>query len=222
MRDPLVVKWPLKTIPLRHVSVIKARPVTRGPQPIAGRPQTVVSSAGGWRIVYAGCLAHSMNVLAFRALLATIEGRAQPIYVGPYDHANGPVRRSAAVSPIYYRFTSGAIFTSGYRFVSSLSDCTLAADAAKGATEITITNSTQAPIAAGDYFEINGRLHVIEELVGSAARIWPPLRAAYASGTKIEIDDPRMIAYLETNEVGPQMQYGHWGEVDLAFEEANW
>ncbi|MBM3552161.1 MAG: hypothetical protein FJX45_10415 [Alphaproteobacteria bacterium] len=222
MRDPLIAVWPIKTIPVRHITPVKGRPVTRGPQPIAGRPQTVVSSAGGWRLVYTGCLARKSNILAFRALLALIEGRAEPIYVGPYDYANGPVRRAGATSPIYHTFTNGKIFSSGYRFVSSLSDCTLAAGAAKGATEIVITNSQQAPLQAGDYIELSGRLHVIESLIVDLARIWPPLRAAHAAGTKIEIDDPRMLAYLEEKEAGLQMQFGRWGEIDLSFEEANW
>lgn len=222
MRDPLILKWPRGIIPVRHPRPFKVRAVTEGPQPLAGRPQTVMSSAGGWRIIYSGCIASESNIRVFRALLARIEGRAAPIYVGPYDYANSPVRRANAISPIFYTFTGGAIFTSGYRFESSISDCVLAADAARDATQITITNSAQAPVDTGDYIELDGRLHVIEELVGSAATIWPPLRASYPSGTKIEIDDPRMLAYLQSKEADPQLQYGRYGETDLTFEEANW
>jgi hypothetical protein len=224
MRDPLVALWPENTIPVRHVTPVKERAVSSGPQPLVGRPQTVVSPAAGWRLVYAGVLVRPFNVHALRALMAKIEGRAQPIYVGPYDYAYGPVKRAGATNPITSTFSDGTIFSDGMRWETSIYDCTLTADAAQGATQISMTNSLTAPLKGGDYFELDGRLHVIEELSGSAAIIWPGLRADYPSGTVLEIADPRMKAYLETKDAAAaaQMQYGRWGEIALEFVEASW
>lgn len=224
MRDPLIKLWPVGTIPVRHVTVEMERPVFTGPAPIAGRPQMVVSSAGGWRITYVGALARNNNLRSFRAMLARHRGRAAPIYVGPYDYPNGPVIRNGAVSPIITRFTDLTFFSDGATFTNSIADCILSAAAAKGATQISITNSATAPIAAGDYFELDGRLHIIEELTGGVATIWPELRANYAGGTALEIEDPRMLAFLDIDgdTQAMQLQYGRWGEATLPFIEAGW
>jgi hypothetical protein len=224
MRDPLVARWPESVVPVRHVTVIKERAALSGPSPLVGRGQTVVSPAGGWRVIYTGVLARPESLATLRALMAKIEGRSQPIYVGPYDYANGPVKRAGATSPIFYTFTGGYIFSTGYRFASSIKDCALAAAASIGATEIEVANSVMAPLEPGDYFELDGRLHVVEDIVGDLWTIWPPLRADYASGTVLEIADPRMKAYLETKDAAAatQMQYGRWGETTLEFVEAGW
>ncbi|MBM3654319.1 MAG: hypothetical protein FJX06_16120 [Alphaproteobacteria bacterium] len=220
-RDPLVMRWPQNIIPVRHVTLSRERAIVTGPPPIAGAAQRVTSPGATWRLTYEGVLAREASLATLRAVLARIEGRAQPIYVGPYDYAFGPVKRAGAVSPIFYTSAGGHIFSTGYRFVSSISDCTLAADASRGATEISLSNSPSAPLQAGDYFELAGRLHIIEELVGADARIWPRLRASYTTGQKIEIADPRMRAYLD-GEATIQMQYGRWGETTLQFVEAPW
>jgi hypothetical protein len=224
MRDPLIAKWPESVIPVRHVTVIKERVALSGPSPLVGRGQTVVSPAGGWRLIYTGVLARPESLSTLRALMAKIEGRSQPIYVGPYDYANGPVKRAGATSPIFYTFTGGYIFSTGYRFASSIQDCALAAAASLGATEIVVTNSATAPLQAGNYFELDGRLHVVEDIVGDNWSIWPGLRADYASGAALEISDPRMKAYLDTEgaAAATQMQYGRWGEMTLEFVEAGW
>ncbi|PPD10287.1 MAG: hypothetical protein CTY36_00400 [Methylocystis sp.] len=224
MRDPLVSKWPETTIPVRHVTPVKERAVSSGPQPLVGRPQTVVSPAAGWRLIYTGVLVRPLNVHALRALMAKIEGRSQPIYVGPYDYVYGPVKRAGAVSPVTSTFSDATIFSDGTRWETSIYDCTLAADAAQGAVEISVTNSATAPLRAGDYFELDGRLHVIESIIGTTWAIWPGLRADYAGGTVLEIADPRMKAYLETKDAAAatQMQYGRWGETTLEFVEAGW
>lgn len=223
MRDPLVPLWPKGVISIQDVEVQFERPAFSGPDPLVGRPQVVVSPAAGWRITYHGALAHRGNVQTFRAVLAKHHGRAQPIYVSPYDGLNGPVQRAAATSPILYTFTGGYIFSTGYRFASSIQDCVLDDDAAIGATEILVANSAIAPLSPGDYFELDGRLHVIEDIVGTTWSIWPGLRADYASGTVLEIADPRMKAYLDLSSAPAlRLQYGHWGQASLSFVEAGW
>lgn len=220
-RDPLITLWPQNVIPVRHVTPKRERSVVMGPAPVSGAPQRVVSPSAGWILTYSGVLARDANISALRALLAKVEGRAQPIYVGPYDYAYGPPRRASVSPTTLYTFAGPYLFTGGYYFESSISDCTLAADASEGATEISITNSVTAPIRAGDYFELAGRLHILEELSGTAAKIWPALRANYSSGQKVEISDPRMVAYLD-GDASIQMQYGRWGETTLEFVEAPW
>lgn len=219
-RDPLISLWPEKIIPVRHVTVRKDRATVQGPPPIAGAAQRASSPGGCWRLSYAGVLARDFDMSPLRALLARLE-RGQPIYVGPYDYANGPVKRAGVSATSLYTFTGPYLFTGGYSFEASIQNCTLAADAPQGATDISLNNSPTAPLRAGDYFELPGRLHVLDELNGTAAKIWPPLRASYSSGQKVEIADPRMAAYLD-GEASIQLQYGRWGEATLDFLEAPW
>ncbi len=223
MRDPTIYKWPNNIITIDDIEIEMERPASSGPKPLIGRPQVAVSPAGGWRLTYHGALAHRGNIQAFRAMLAQHRGRARPIYVGPYDYANDSVALAGGSRTALYTFVGGYTFLGGYYFEASITDCTLAADASMGATEIEVTNSVLAPLIAGQYFEINGRLHIVEQIIGNVWTIWPGLRADYASGTWLEISDPRMEAYLDLEETqAMRYQVGPWGEVSLPFIEAGW
>lgn len=110
------------------------------------------------------------------------------------------------------------------RFSQSTADCILAANAKRGDVTLTVTNSTVSPVAAGDYFEIDGRLHLVRAIDGASWKIWPSLRKNAASGTVLEIDDPRLLAYLVTdsNALTLNQQFGRVSRVNVDFIEANW
>lgn len=224
MRDPLVAKWPRGVLSPRNIVTQIDRPQYSGPPPLVGRPQVAVSPAAGWRIVYEGVPFNASNRSAFFSLLDRIGAFAEPIYVGPYDFANGPVARAGAVSPIFYTFSGGYIFSTGYRFASSIQDCVLPNGAAAGAIEIEVTNSIFAPLSVGDYFEIDGRLHRIVNIRNTIWTIWPPTRSAYANETALEIADPRMKSYLapESQALASRLIMGIYGDATLEFVEAGW
>ena len=81
-----------------------------------------------------------------------------------------------------------------------------------------------APVEAGDYIELNGRLHMVNAIDGSNWNVWPPLRASYPAGTLIEIDDPRLLAYLTTDSRAALMTTDSrvLSRMNLDFIEANW
>lgn len=224
MRDPLIKNWLNDLIQIEDVQVEWDRPAYSGPDPLVGRPQVVVSPAAGWRITYHGALAHRGSVHAFRAMLARQRGFVHPVYVGPYDLLNGPVRRANATSPVTSTFSDGTIFSDGTYWATPIFDCILSASASEGDVEISVTNSVYAPLKAGDYFELDGRLHLVESIDESGIwSVWPPLRADYASATVLEITDPRMKAYLDINDSQAlRLQHGHWGSLSLTFVEAGW
>jgi hypothetical protein len=224
MRDPLVAKWPRGVLSPRNIVTQIDRPQYSGPPPLVGRPQVVVSPAAGWRITYESVPFNAGNRAAFFPMLDRIGSFAEPIYIGPYDFANGPVERAEAVSPILYTFTGGYVFSTGYRFAASIQDCVLSADAPIGAIEISVSNSVMAPLSPTDYFEIDGRLHRIVDINGTTWKIWPPLRTDYASGAMLEISDPRMKAYLtpESQALAQRNIMGRYGDVTLEFVEAGW
>ena len=130
-------------------------------------------------------------------------------------------------NPIAWGSESASDFASyedGSFFSQSTGDCVLAASAARGATTISVTNSTVSQVEAGDYIELDGRLHVVQQIFDGSWNIWPPLRSSYAIGTVIEIDDPRCLAYLVTDSkfLSVQSDYGRVSRISVDFIEANW
>lgn len=222
-RDPIALIWPVSLTP-NNVRVRIERPAITGAPVISGRPQVVISSGGSWRISYTQVAFTGRNFLRFRALLAALSGAVQPIYVSPYDFLHAPHLRAGLARPIIVRFSDGFAFDDGFAFSESTSDCVLAAACASGVTTISVTNSAVAPLSAGDYFELAGRLHLVRAIVGTQWSIWPPTRAAYASGEKLEIDDPRCLCYLDTSADGPDpdVQFGQLGFGNFEFIEARW
>lgn len=109
-------------------------------------------------------------------------------------------------------------------FSQSTGDCFLILPANRGNTTITVNNSVIAPVEAGDYIELNGRLHMVNAIDGSNWNVWPPLRASYPAGTLIEIDDPRLLAYLTTDSRAALMSTDSraLSRMNLDFIEANW
>lgn len=223
MRDPAVLLWPDTLAPVNMTSTID-RPVFKGPKPLSGREQVVQSSAGGWLISYSGIPVYGDKFRHFRSIWSSLGGFAAPVYVKPEFSPNMLARRNNISATATTFATDSTTFSDGSRFTQSTGDCVLATDAVRGATTISVTNSTVSPVQTGDYFEIDGRLHVVNAIDGTAWKIWPPLRANYAAGTILEIDDPRMLAYLVTDSsaLTLNVQFGRLSRVDVDFIEANW
>lgn len=222
MRDPTIPAWP-DTFGPRSMSVTIDRPAFKGPKPLDGREQVVFASAGGWLISYEGIPVYSDRYRQFRPIWFYFAAFSRPMYVKP-DYTDQQLARRNNISPIPTTFSDTALFSDGSRFIQSTGDCILAANAARGATTISVTNSTVSPVAVGDYIELNGRLHVINAMSGSSWDIWPPLRASYPSGTVLEIDDPRLLVYMTTDSRGQVMQIDARAVsyMNVEFIEANW
>ena len=224
MRDPTIIVWPRGVVDPRNVIRQIDRPSFSGPPPLVGRPQVVVSPAAGWRIGYEGVPFNAGNRSTFFPILDRIGSFAEPIYISPYDYYGDAVARAGVARTTLYTFVGPYLFTGGYYFSASISNCTLAAAATMGATEITVTNSVTAPLQAGDYFEIDGRLHRVVSIYLTTWKIWPGLRDDYASGKILEISDPRMKAYLSTESqaLASRLATGRYGDATLEFVEAGW
>jgi len=227
VRDPTIVAWPQMLAP-RKVTMKVDQPIWNGPTPLAGRAQSVVSSAGGWRLSLEDIPVFKLTKLpAYRAMWSQLCGSRVPVYVGPYDHANAPYTRAGVTTPILTQFSQPVSFSDGTKFSQRTGDCFLAADVAQNATQIQVTNSTAAPITAGDYIELNGRIHLVQGIwagTPTLLSIWPPTRAAYSSGLSIEIDEPMMLAYLtpDSAALAQSLDVPWSGRVTFDFVEASW
>ena len=224
MRDPNIIKWPRGVLSPRAIVPRIDRPSWSGPPPLVGSPQVVVSPAAGWRLTYEGVPFNANNRSTYFPLLDRIGAFAEPIYVGPYDFYSGQLARAGVSGTTLYTFVGPYLFTGGYYFAASIQDCTLAADAAMGDVEISVTNSATAPLQPGEYFELDGRLHRLVSIIGTTWKVYPGMRDDYASGTVLEISDPRMKAYLtpESQALASRFAMGRYGDATLEFVEAGW
>ncbi|MGJ0505605.1 MAG: hypothetical protein ACR652_00435 [Methylocystis sp.] len=140
-------------------------------------------------VQYEGVAIYGALYQHFRPLWIAMAAMGAPAYVKPDFLAAVP-------SPTTTTFSDATTFSDGTLLAQSTGDCSLSAAAARGARTISVTNSVSRPRAVGDWFEIDGRAHLIQAIDGSNWTIWPTLRANYASGAVLEIDDPRVLAYL--------------------------
>jgi hypothetical protein len=253
MRDPTIALWPDNLAPMNMTATID-RPVFKGPKPLDGREQVVSSSAGGWLISYEGIPVYGDKFRQFRSIWTAIGAFARPIYVKPEFSPNMLAKRNGISPDVAYFDQTGQLknmlywganellwgtseplfwgndatdwseFQDGATFTQSTGDCYLLTAAARGDVLISVENSTASSVEAGDYFEINGRLHVVHGIDGDTWSIWPPLRSAYDAGTQLEIDDPRMVAYLVTDSraLSQSVEFGRISRVSVDFIEANW
>ena len=223
MRNPLIMLWPDSFAPVNMTATID-RPVFKGPKPLDGREQVVSSSAGGWMISYEGIPIYADRIRFYRSIISRTGGFARPVYIKPEFSVNSLARRNN-ISPILRSFaTQNVSFSDGSLFSQSTSDCYLTANAARGATTISVNNSTISPVSAGDYFELSGRVYVVHGIDGQNWSIWPPIREAQSSGERLEIDDPRLLAYVVTDNqaLSLNLQYGRIARINIDFIEANW
>lgn len=253
MRDPAVLFWPDEFGP-RSMSITIDRPVWKGPKPLNGREQTVTSAAGGWIVAYEGVPIYRDRYRQFRPLWILATAFARPIYVKPEYTENMLARRNNiqplasgfdpygiskndltwSISALYWG-ASGSLafgdeaaeytsFEDGSFFIQSTGDCRLSASANRGAVQISVANSSVSPVEVGDYFEINGRVHTVTGIDGQLWNIWPSLRSNYAAGTVLEIDDPRLMAYMTAESRNQTMptEARAISFMSLEFIEANW
>jgi hypothetical protein len=206
----------LWSLPPKNITTIMDRPLFKGPKPLAGREQVVASSAGGWKISYSEIPVYgagNYNYTNDSGSKIQLYRQAMNICIG-----NGlPTLVSPVIGPLSLknRYNLGT---------TSPTDCSLSGAHTKGAMSITFVNSTIAPLRFGDYFELNGRLHVITTITGSTATIWPPLRANYSSGQLLEIADPRCLCYIEADSQANSItfQLGQIALWNVDFIEASW
>lgn len=253
MRDPSVTLWPDIFAPAT-MNITIDRPVFKGPKPLDGREQVVFSSAGGWLVSYDGVPVYESGYRQFRAIWSSITGFARAVYIKPEYSTNTLAARYGIVPDVAAFEQVGTVkatinwgagdllwgqsnelfwgsegtgvsaFDDGAFFTQSTGDCYLMAQASRGAVTITVSNSAIYPLEAGDYFEINGRVHLLQGISGNTWSIWPPLRDSYETGTVIEIDDPRMLAYVTTDSRVSSISIGTGSVSHIAvdFIEANW
>lgn len=221
-------RWPKCLTPLA-VSFTMAGTARAGTRTVGGAQQYVASDAGYWKASYSNIVLRGDKVLAFRAVMAQMQGPLVPWLIGPYDRARTPATRAKIRAEVDTGtpFSDKQPFSDDTLFGQPYPLAMLRSNRAVRSTSLVVRCRTGVEIVSGQYLGINDRLYLVArtEPYGTNVRdktvtIWPPLRQAADAGTLIEVENPVCPMRL----VGPdsptlELQYLRFGSISLNFEE---
>lgn len=205
-----------------------------GGQSLSGTEQIVPQFHDRWQAKFVFALNRNDRVLALRALLAALRGRANTIALPAFEHARAPWPIDSydrTLGPAFRRTRplDGTIYADPPGFNDTLLTVTASAGAPLNATEISITTNGEAP-TPGHLFSIGARMYVCQAVEETDTddtydlTIWPWLRAELLFGTVINFTSPacemRLAGDTEGAETLTGLQSGRFGIVSLSFDEA--
>lgn len=231
--------WPSVLVPSSEQWGLQ-NPSRSGGQSFSGVEQIVRSPASRWTGTLIVPCNRREKVLAMRALLAGLDGRAGTALVGPMEVSRAPW----FVDPL----TGGKITRCRgdrdaakdlnwdlNRDTSADLDFRLSSPAGMNATEITVQRNRGGLLSPGMFFSIGDRLHMVTELntddptgdTGFAVpgaiklQIRPWLRADYAAGTPVEFGRPKGLMRLASDDTGAMdLALSRFGTVTVELTEA--
>lgn len=208
-RDPAYGLFANDVVAPRSITVTMDRPYWKGPKPLVGREQIVTSSAGGWKFRYNNIPIYGQNGRIFQSYMAGYAISGPLCYLRPVLGKSMLVKHKTMTGVSYKLALAGVVGDVNIR--------------------VTRTGSTDATLMGGEYFEINGRVHlcynsVVYSTTAETWSIWPPLRGAYALNTALEINDPRCLVSVVTDENAFSATYelGNIAFANVDFIEASW
>jgi uncharacterized protein YaiE (UPF0345 family) len=200
-----------------------------GGRSVSGSEQVIATSAGFWRAKFEIDVKDETKILAWRAFVAQLDGRAGvadvPVFdkFTPFD-AHG--RRLPFVASA--RLDSSGMFDNGQLAQQRSTAAALTVSALAGATEILVTalQSWQVP-RPGAYFGVNDRLYRVKSAHRAAdsdpwrLRFQPPLRQSATAGTALVVEYPTCPMRLSEDGGGEAVfRPGFFGELSVEFVEA--
>jgi len=222
------MQWPAAIFP-RQAMFHPDTPSRSGGLSITGFEQVTVSNAGRWKARVDVPITNENAILAWRAMLAQLEGRTGTILVpkwelqGPRD-ING--RRLEQIGSASYAEDLYNWDLSGWG-QDEFTHARLASAAALGATQISLTLVNGRGPQPGQYFGIGNRLYLAHAVwqetptSPTQVRFWPRLRAAASSSTRVILDRPVCLMRLADDTSGElSLEFGRWGNASLDFIEA--
>lgn len=221
-----IVAWP-DALKRASISFNPRGQVVTGPRTLTGRSNVNAVDAGYWTARLAlATLPEGAAIRAARAFRAKLQGGAHQALVPVTDSGQAPWPTPGVTSQAVSDFTDDTQFSDGAGFFEPLIRIALSADAALRAARVSVTVTAAGTISGGEYFSVDGRLHVIRDVVsvsGSAQTwdIWPPLRGPLSSGRDLNFDRPVCLMRL-TEEAAFDLPIGPYyfhGAAELAFEE---
>lgn len=212
--------WPSILIPSSERWALQ-NPSRSGGQSFSGVEQVVRSPASRWAATLTVPCNRREKVLAMRALLAGLDGRAGTVLVGPFEVSRAPwfVDPLTGGKVTRYRGDKDATRDQAWGVNADTSadlDFRLSSGAAMNATAATIQRNRGGMLAPGMFFSVGERLHMVTALttfdptgpnglavsgpVGLQFRPW--LRADCAAGTSVEFGRPTCLMRLASDDTG--------------------
>ncbi|MGV8951191.1 MAG: hypothetical protein ACOH2M_08805 [Cypionkella sp.] len=222
------INWPSAVFP-RSAMFHPENQSKSGGVSLTGSEQVTISNSGRWRAKATSPIMTEQSVLAWRAFVSLMEGRAGTVLVPKWDNysirdMNG--RQFSEVGGATYE--DGTLNFDLSEFgQSDLTHATLAASAALNATRLSVSVTDGAGPRPGQYISIGQRLYMVqlawEEDEGDPLQlqIWPRLRSAAASGARVVLDRPQCLMRFANDQTGElELDYGRWGSGGLDMVEA--
>lgn len=196
--------WPFDDLKPRHIGIHLVSAPIGGGVALTGREPTIDSGAGYWRIVLGGIPVKTRaNILIWRGIEASLEGRGRTIAIPIYDGKRAP----------WPDLPGGDI------------DAESVGDVPEGTTTIHILPVNIADLEVGMHFSVGHRLYRITEMNTESSvvtcTIRPKAREAIPDGSALEFRRPLCMVRL-ADDLGMSLPLdGHKrGEATVEFVEA--
>lgn len=228
----MALPWPSVLVPSSESWRLVGGSRSGGPS-LTGVEQSVVGPSARWR----GTLTIPVNkpekVLALRALLAALDGRAGTVLVGPVEVSRAPwfVDPLTGGKITYCRGEADATQDPAWDANADTSadlDFRLRDGAPLNATSFILDRYRGGLLSPGMYFSLDDRMHVITALgspdtgaQGIALTFRPWLRANYPDQHRLEFGRPVCTMRLASDDTGAlELQLSRFGTVTLDLVEA--
>lgn len=226
----MALPWPASLKP-SNVSWSLQNMSRSGGASMTGAEQVVSSDAGRWKASISIELAGQFRedkVLAFRALMAGLQGRVGEILVPVFDGYRPRDNQGRMLSDKEVAgFAEGFVFDHSGFGQDDISFAVTTSAAALGATQISLNFTGTTGPRPGHYFSIGDRLYLAHAVWQNTAggvtyvQFAPRLRAAAPTGTAVIIDKPRCLMRLASDDTGElTLRLRRFGSVSLDFTEA--
>jgi hypothetical protein len=203
-----------------------------GGQSLSGFEQVSSSVSDRWQASYKFPVNRNDRVLALRAFILSMRGRANTVALPMFDNRRAPwavnqygITQTPAVRR--NRALDGTAFADASNFNDTLIIASLSASAAVLATSVSIGMTLGSAPKPGHFFSIGARGYSILSVSGSGpyiVEIWPWLRVAATAGVTVNFTSPvcemRFASDNEGAEVLKGLDLFKFGSLTLNFDEA--
>lgn len=223
------IAWPAAVFPAKAMF----HPDTQsrsGGQSMTGSEQVTVSNSGRWRAALTMPVLTDESILAWRAFISMMEGRAGTCLVPKWErygvrNVNG---REFDQQPIAEYGGDGLNFDlTGFGQSDDVVHAQMAVPAALGATRLSVIINDGAGPRPGQYIGIGERLYIVQlawELVEDGplqVQVWPRLRGNAVMGERVILDRPVCLMRFATDQTGElELDMGRWGSPGIELVEA--
>ena len=223
------IAWPAAVFPATALFHPESQSRSGGLS-MTGSEQLTISNAGRWRAALTMPVITGESVLAWRAFVSMMEGRAGTALVPKWDNygvrnVNGREFNDTPIAE--YGDDSLNFDLTGFGQSDDMVHAQLAVPAALGATRLSVIINDGAGPRPGQYIGIGDRLHMVQlawELVEGGplqVQVWPRLRASAVMGERVILDRPVCLMRFASDQTGElELDMGRWGTPGLELVEA--